>query len=56
LEEIAKTKMIKKEEMSVRLKKGMWGYETKKVDVDLNLSREEQLNVREKMIKDKHCW
>jgi hypothetical protein len=42
--------------MEVRLKKGMWGYETKQVEVNQNLSREEQLNLRQKMIKDKHCW
>jgi hypothetical protein len=42
--------------MDVRLKKGFWSYETKKVEVGSNLSREEQLNVRQKLIKDKHCW
>lgn len=42
--------------MSVRLKKGMWSYETKKVEVSEGLSREELLNQRQKMIKDKHCW
>ena len=41
--------------MEVRLKKGM-SYESKKVEVAANLSREELLNLRQKMIKDKHCW
>jgi hypothetical protein len=31
LEDLEKTKTIKKDEISVRLKKGMWSYETKKV-------------------------
>jgi hypothetical protein len=56
LEELAKTKAIKKDELSVRLKKGFWSYETKKVEVGANLSREQQLDVRQKLIKDKHCW
>jgi hypothetical protein len=56
LDELGKSKGIKKEELSLRIKKGMWSYETKKVEVNANLSREELLNVREKKIKDKHCW
>ena len=55
LEDETKTKGIKKAEMEVRLKKGM-SYESKKVEVVANLSREELLNLRQKMIKDKHCW
>lgn len=34
----------------------MWSYETKKVEIGANLSREGLLDVREKLIKDKHCW
>lgn len=41
--------------MSVRIKKGL-SYEDKKVEVEANLSREQLLNLRQKLIKDKHCW
>jgi hypothetical protein len=56
LEELEKTKGIKKDEMTVRVKKGFWSYEDKKVEIGANLSREELLNTRQKLIKDKHCW
>jgi hypothetical protein len=53
---LGKTKAIKKEEMSLRIKKGMWAYKTETVEVVKDLSREQQLDIRQKMIKDKHCW
>ena len=56
LEEINKTKPISKPTMNVRVRKGVWSYETKKVDVDESLNREQLLDIREKMGKDKFCW
>jgi hypothetical protein len=38
-EDETKTKGIKKADMDVRLKKGMWSYVTKKVEVKADLSR-----------------
>ena len=55
LKELGKSKGIKKE-LDVRVQKGMWSYQNKKVEVQSNLSREQLLNVRQKMMKDKHCW
>jgi hypothetical protein len=40
----------------LRVKKGMWTYEKKKVEVGKEASREELLNLRAKNIKDKFCW
>jgi len=34
----------------------MWAYETKTIEVKKDLTREQQLDIRQKMIKDKHCW
>jgi hypothetical protein len=42
--------------MNVRVKKGVWSYETKKVEVDEKMSKEELLDIRQKMGKDKFCW
>lgn len=56
LQEINKTKPISKPVMNVRVKKGVWSYETKKVEVDETLSKQQLLNIRQKMGKDKFCW
>lgn len=56
LQEINKTKPINKPVMNVRVKKGVWSYETKKVEVGESMSKEELLDIREKMGKDKFCW
>lgn len=42
--------------MDVRTKKGMWSYVVRKEEVDKEASREDLLNMRSKLIKDKHCW
>lgn len=39
LQELNKTKPINKPVMNVRLKKGMWSYETKKVEVGQSMSK-----------------
>lgn len=56
LQEISKTKQISKQVMNVRVKKGVWSYETKKVQHEGGMSKEELLDIREKMGKDKFCW
>jgi hypothetical protein len=56
MEELSKTKPISKQVMSVRVKKGPWSYEMRKVEVDEGTSKEELLDMRQKMGKDKFCW
>jgi hypothetical protein len=34
----------------------MWKYETEKVEVNKDASREDLLDIRAKKIKDKFCW
>lgn len=58
LEEIHRTKRIQKEKstVEVRTKKGIWSYELSKHEVGKDASREELLDIRMKLGKDKHCW
>jgi hypothetical protein len=42
--------------MDVRTKKGMWSYVVRKEEVNKEASREDLLDLRSKIIKDKHCW
>ncbi|XP_026192094.1 uncharacterized protein LOC34618721 [Cyclospora cayetanensis] len=42
--------------VSVREKKGMWGYTVKQVKLKEELSAEEKLNMRCKQGRDKFCW
>lgn len=53
-----RTKKIQKEKatMDVRTKKGMWSYVVRKEEVEKEASREDLLNLRSKIVKDKHCW
>ena len=56
LQEIHKTKGIQKPVVEVRVKKGTWSYMTKKVEVSEGISKEEMLDIRAKLGKDKFCY
>ena len=57
IEEMTKKSISKpKTLVEIKRKKGMWGYETVKKEFDKELTREEMLDLRSKVKKDKWCW
>lgn len=45
-----------KEFIEIREKTGMWGYKTKKIEIDPKMSIEERIRLKEKYKKDKSQW